>query len=414
MAGVLKPFPGTTSPQEPPLLTSLTSVQILLFASFCESARLVVADSPSCGLLCIVFIVVVRPWTAKDMREVETQKPKEPDQAGDAIEPPGDLAENTGPPSWTRQWQIFAVVPSAIAIALVIHWFASNKEPPAETGMYTYFLGGLLFISVTVFPLQSVWRMFRDWTGAVWPLVAAGLLFLAGWELATSAFRLLPMPYFPSPAAVLWNMVADRDLLFDSTLHSLLLLLCGYALGVTAGLFSGVCIGWSPQGRYWGMPVLKIVGPIPATAWIPLAMVLSPSAMLSATALIALAVWFPVTMLTASGVSNTRTAYLDVARTLGADRAFLIFRVAIPAALPSIFIGLFMGLGASFLTLVVAETVGVKSGLGWYVSWAQGWAEYGKVYAALFIMAAFFSTIMTALFKIRDRVLVWQKGLIRW
>ena len=37
-------------------------------------------------------------------------------------------------------------------------------------------------------------------------------------------------------------------------------------------------------------------------------------------------------------------------------RAYLIFRVAIPAAMPNIFIGLFMGLGASFLTLVVAET----------------------------------------------------------
>ena len=92
------------------------------------------------------------------------------------------------------------------------------------------------------------------------------------------------------------------------------------------------------------------------------------------------------------------------------DRGYLIFRVAIPAAMPNIFIGLFMGLGASFLTLVVAETVGVKSGLGWYVSWAQGWAEYGKVFAALVIMAAFFSTIMTVLFKVRDRVLVWQKG----
>ena len=105
---------------------------------------------------------------------------------------------------------------------------------------------------------------------------------------------------------------------------------------------------------------------------------------------------------------------LDVARTLGAGRAYLIFRVAIPAAMPNIFIGLFMGLGASFLTLVVAESVGVRAGLGWYVQWAQGWAEYGKVYAALVIMAAFFSTIMTLLFKVRDRVLVWQKGTIKW
>ena len=141
---------------------------------------------------------------------------------------------------------------------------------------------------------------------------------------------------------------------------------------------------------------------------------LSPSALLSAIGLIALAVWFPVTMLTASGINNTRASYLDVARTLGAGEAYLIFRVAIPAALPNIFIGLFMGLGTSFLTLVVAENVGVKSGLGWYVSWAQGWAEYGKVYGALIIMAAFFSTIMTVLFRVRDRVLVWQKGVIKW
>ena len=40
--------------------------------------------------------------------------------------------------------------------------------------------------------------------------------------------------------------------------------------------------------------------------------------------------------------------------------------------------------------------------------------EYGKVYGALAIMAAFFSTIMTVLFKARDRVLVWQKGVIKW
>ena len=312
------------------------------------------------------------------------------------------------------QWQILFAVPLAVALALALHRFTSKNEPPAETHLYTNFLGGLFVASIGAAVLQSLWSALRRWMRAACPLIAVTILFLTGWELVTSGFRLLPMPYFPSPAGVLQSLINDRDLLFDSTCHSLLLLLGGYTLGVAAGLFSGVCIGWFPQARYWGMPVLKIVGPIPATAWIPLAMVLSPSAMFSAVALIALAVWFPVTMLTASGVSNTRASYLDVARTLGADRRYLIFHVAIPAAMPSIFIGLFMGLGASFLTLVVAETVGVKSGLGWYVSWAQGWAEYGKVYAALVIMAAFFSTIMTALFKVRDRVLAWQKGVIKW
>jgi NitT/TauT family transport system permease protein len=82
--------------------------------------------------------------------------------------------------------------------------------------------------------------------------------------------------------------------------------------------------------------------------------------------------------------------------------------------MPSIFIGLFMGLGTSFLTLIVAEGMGVKSGLGWYIDWARTYSEYARVFAALLLMSGFFSSIMTLLFVIRDRVLVWQKGVIKW
>ncbi len=305
-------------------------------------------------------------------------------------------------------------VPAAAALALAVHLLISRTEPPAETRSFTILLGIVLGIAIGAGIVQRMWPALRQWMRNMSPILAVAVLLLAIWEVITSGLRLLPLPYFPSPAGVLQSMISDRALLFDSTWHSLILLASGYALGVAAGLVSGICIGWSSPIRYWGMPVLKVVGPIPATAWIPLAMVVSPSAIFSAAGLIALAVWFPVTMLTASGISNTRASYLDVARTLGASRSYLIFRVAVPAAIPNIFIGLFMGLGASFLTLVVAETVGVKSGLGWYLSWAQGWAEYGKVYGALVIMAAFFSTIMTVLFKVRDRVLVWQKGVIKW
>jgi len=307
-----------------------------------------------------------------------------------------------------------AAVPAAAAAAIAVHAWAAKLQSAGETRLYTNFLILVFAAGLIAAAAQLVWIPLRGWMRDKCPIIAAAILTLSLWELITSGWRLLPLPYFPGPAGVLRSMVDDRHLLFDSTWHSLILLMSGYTLGVVIALVSGICIGWFGHARYWGMPLLKVVGPIPATAWIPLAMVLSPSAVFSAVALIALAVWFPVTMLTASGISNTRASYLDVARTLGAGRAYLIFKVAIPASMPSIFIGLFMGLGAAFLTLVVAETVGVKSGLGWYVSWAQGWAEYGKVFAALIIMAAFFSTIMTLLFKVRDRVLVWQKGTIKW
>jgi NitT/TauT family transport system permease protein len=331
-----------------------------------------------------------------------------------AVEPPPAAAAAPEHPNARSPVLISLTVPVATSLAAVLHWLVSKKELPIETRTYFEFLGIVGGAGVLLAMLRPLWGGLRTWMSNLCPIIAAGILLLSVWEVLTAGLHLLPMPYFPSPAGVLQSLITDWHMIYDCTWHSLFLLGQGYLLGVTVGVITGICIGWFPAARYWGMPVLKVVGPIPATAWIPLAMVVSPSSMVSAIGLIALAVWFPVTMLTASGISNTPASYLDVARTLGASRSYLIFRVAIPAAMPNIFIGLFMGLGTSFLTLVVAETVGVKSGLGWYVSWAQGWAEYGKVYAALVIMAVFFSTIMTALFKVRDRVLVWQKGTIKW
>ncbi|WP_163317368.1 ABC transporter permease, partial [Enterobacter hormaechei] len=75
----------------------------------------------------------------------------------------------------------------------------------------------------------------------------------------------------------------------------------------------------------------------------------------ASTFLVALATGFPVTVLTWSGVAGVNKAYFDVARTLGASQRFLVLRVAVPAALPHVFVGLFMGLGGSFAVLVVAE-----------------------------------------------------------
>src|ERR1700732_5549102 len=96
------------------------------------------------------------------------------------------------------------------------------------------------------------------------PLFTVAVLLLCAWELITPGFRVLPPPYFPSPAGVLQSMINDRGLLFDSTWHSLVLLLSGYLLGVAAGFITGVCIGWAGPICFWGMRLLKVVGPIPA------------------------------------------------------------------------------------------------------------------------------------------------------
>jgi NitT/TauT family transport system permease protein len=314
------------------------------------------------------------------------------------------------------------------AVALTLHKSLPNGQNADPTHLYPLLLmwviglGLALTVVCRLAPAKrGVFARLLDWCVRTAPILAVGVLLLCAWDLITLKFNWMPLPYFPGPDGVLQTLVDDwrgagmgQPGLAECMTHSLVLLLGGYFAGSVIGIVCGVLIGWYAPARYWGMPLIKIVGPIPATALIPMALMLFPSPLLSAVSLIALAVWFPVTMLTLSGVANTRQSYLDVARTLGAKQSYLVLRVAIPAALPSIFVGLFMGLGSAFLTLIVAEAVGVEAGLGWYIDWARAYSDYKKVYAALVIMSVFFSTIMTLLFRVRDRVLVWQKGTIKW
>jgi NitT/TauT family transport system permease protein len=250
--------------------------------------------------------------------------------------------------------------------------------------------------------------------GALAPWLLFAALWFAVWEALTAKSGYLPLPFFAAPQALLEVYTDDWPRLLDSLWHSLWLLARGYAIGSAIGFVLGVGLGRSRTISYWAQPVLRLIGPLPATAWVPLAFFVFPSSASASTFLIALATGFPVAVLTWSGVASVAGAYYDVARTLGAGRWFLVWRVAIPAALPHVFVGLFMGLGASFAVLVVAEMLGVKSGLGWYLQWAQGWAAYANMYAALLLMAAMCSALITLLFRLRDRLLAWQKGMVQW
>src|ERR1700722_8711873 len=174
-------------------------------------------------------------------------------QVGSAVKRPAGFQAGNKPTVERTRWLTLLAVPVAVAIALALHWFAAKKEPPGETLLYTCFLSGLLFAAVLAAALYPLWSGLRNWIRTSGPLIAVAVLFLTGWELTTAGFRLVPLPYFPSPASVLQSLVNDRSILFDSTWHSLILLLSGYALGVLTGLFSGICIGGFPHACYWGM-----------------------------------------------------------------------------------------------------------------------------------------------------------------
>jgi NitT/TauT family transport system permease protein len=115
----------------------------------------------------------------------------------------------------------------------------------------------------------------------------------------------------------------------------------------------------------------------------------------------------------ANGITSTPKVYYEVARTLGANERYLLFHIAIPNAVPSIFMGISTATGLSFLTLIVSEMIGAKAGLGWYINWAKAWSAYDKVYASIVIMAVAFTIILAILNVTRNYFLRWQRGILK-
>jgi len=299
-------------------------------------------------------------------------------------------------------WLFAAVL--TLALPDVIHW--------GSTDLFGELLiGGAVVLAIGAFSVHFLGRVGQVATVYGPWLIALGVIF-AVWEVATAKSGWLPKPFFSPPQGLLHVYIVDWQRLLYCLLFSLRLWAYGFFSGVTVGFLAGVALGWSPRFAYWGMPVLKLIGPVPATAWIPCLFYVLPTTFGASVVLVALASGIPVAILTASGVGSVNRAYYDVARTLGANQRFQIWKVAVPAALPHVFVGLFMGLYYAFAVLVVAEMLGAKYGLGWYLAFETGYSAYANVYATLVIMSLVCAGIVKLLFVTRDRVLSWQKGLI--
>lgn len=306
------------------------------------------------------------------------------------------------------------ILSAILAVAVEVILVDASKHMPTKQPYFIYLLLSVLII-FTIIPLLAHFnRKTKDWIEENALFVGAAILFLNLLNILTKKLALFPVIYFPSIDKILGIILEEREFLALCLVSSGKLLFTGYFFGAIAGFATGIGVGFSKTASYWINPLIRILGPIPATAWIPLVLISFPTTFTASAFLIALAVWFPTTVMTSSGILNVENAYFEVSSTLGAGKYYQIFKVGVPAAMPHMFIGLFNGTCASFITLMTAEMLGVKNGIGWYINWQKEMMSYANVYAGLIIIAVTFFILITLLFKVRDYVLVWQKGVIKW
>ena len=297
-------------------------------------------------------------------------------------------------------------------VSLLEYMYVKNAPNYVTTYAYVWFLGAFTLAAFVFFVVSLASKTAFEHLRYKAPFYTLIFMLFLAYDVLTDKTGFLLIPFFPSVDTVINSAMGDVGYLLDCTAHSLQLLFTGYAWGLVLGLATGVACGCSKRVSYWVSPFMKVLGAIPSTTWIPVVMVLATTLFAGAVFIIALGVWFAITIATITGIRNIDPSYYEAARTLGASRRQLITRISVPSALPSIFQGMTQAMSSACTALIVAEMIGVQSGLGWYITWQKNWAEYPKMYAAIVIICLVFVAVNFVLGAISRSVLRWQADLV--
>lgn len=215
------------------------------------------------------------------------------------------------------------------------------------------------------------WRPSRKLVWALQGLILP-LALLGVWTLA-SARGWLPAQILPGPAQVtdafgeLW---ATGELL-DHVRASLSRVAAGFALGGAVGLLLGVAMGVSRHVSEILEPVFVWFAQVPPIALAPLLILVVGIDEALKVLIVAKAAMIPLAVNTAEGVRNVPAQWREVGRVFGFSPTRTVFRLVLPAALPTVFSGVRTGLTHSWLTLVAVELIASTEGLGYLMVWGR-------------------------------------------
>lgn len=240
-------------------------------------------------------------------------------------------------------------------------------------------------------------------------LLPLALLLLA-WELAVQA-KVYPPVLLPPPGKVLMVFIEDWQTVLDNALASISRVAvgigCSFAVAVPLGLMIG---------RYqlldlltdWSIQIFRSVPPI---SLIPLAILFLGIGDKPAIALIFLSGLWPLLINTIFGVRGIERTLIKVARAARAGEFLVMKDIILPASLPAIFTGLRLAVGAGWLTVVTAEMIAVKSGLGYMILNAQLTFRSELIFAGIIVIGAIGLLADQLVRRVRAHVCRWQEGL---
>jgi NitT/TauT family transport system permease protein len=213
--------------------------------------------------------------------------------------------------------------------------------------------------------------------------IASVVVIITGWTLLA---ELIANPIFlPTPLAVLRaevDMFQNQGFLGDVA-WSTFRIWAGFALAAAMAVPLGLMMGAFEVVRAFFQPAINAVRYMPASAFIPLLILVQGLGENEKITIIWIGVFFQLVLMVMDIAHRVPAEMLNVAYTLGASRLTVFRKVFLPATFPEVVDALRITMGWAWTYLIVAELVAATAGIGFFILVAERYFRSDRIIAAI-------------------------------
>lgn len=174
--------------------------------------------------------------------------------------------------------------------------------------------------------------------------------------------------------------------LHESLAQSIQTIFWGFLISSAIGVPLGILCGSFAALSRLTEPFVDFIRYMPAPAFGALMVAIFGINLEPKIAIIIIGTLFQQILVVANTVRKADPALVEAAQTLGSTRRQLVTRVIIPASLPDLYNDLRILLGCAWTYLIVAEVVGISTGITFFINQQAKYRNFENVYAAIIII----------------------------
>jgi NitT/TauT family transport system permease protein len=232
---------------------------------------------------------------------------------------------------------------------------------------------------------------------------------IVAWHLLHT-FQVVSPALLPSPRQVLDAGVRlfQRGVLTDHMIASTTRVLLGVIIGVGMAIPVGFALGWFPAVRRFMDPLINFFRALPPIALVPLVVVYVGIGENGRLFVLVYASFFPATVVIYEGITAIESIFVRAAQVLGANGFELFRKVVFPFTVPHILTAFRVALGVAWATLVAAELVAARTGLGAMIQDASNFFQIPVIFLGIIVIGAIALLMDAVVRTVVARFVAWR------